>query len=243
MILISLGSFIVWAFVFALELVVFLSIFAINEGQQSKGEKNGFAFFTSINNNGFVKFLLVLNVFHYIWTNLLIYHTSKYLTKGMASNWVLRMESPFKLAVYSMVRFHTGTVIYGSIVLPFLSWITDFLYFIMPTHNGKVCCCTCNCLVSFYQGDCFKRFLGFFTELTYIRVNLEGEQFCEAGEKLTPMLVENLVYINKAYRMATIFMFSSKILIAFFTTLICYAILEVDTILAGHIITNVVSIS
>lgn len=40
--------------------------------------------------------------------------------------------------------------------------------------------------------------------------------------------------------MATIFMFASKFLIAFLTTLICYAILEINSSLAGHIITNVV---
>lgn len=76
--------------------------------------------------------------------------------------------------------------------------------------------------------------------MTYIRVNLEGEDFCEAGQKLSPMLVENLIYINRAYRMANILIFTSKILIAFITSLICFAIIELDPNLSGHIIINIV---
>ncbi len=54
------------------------------------------------------------------------------------------------------------------------------------------------------------------------------------------MLVENLIYINRAYRMATVLIFTSKILIAFLTALICFAIIEIDSNLSGHIIINIV---
>ena len=91
LIFISLGSFIVWALIFSLELAIFIGIYSINEGVPSEKESNSFAFFTSIENNTFVNILLVLTIFHYIWTNLIIYHTSKYLTKALASNWVLRI--------------------------------------------------------------------------------------------------------------------------------------------------------
>lgn len=152
LIFISVGSFFTWAIVFALELVIFLSIYSINEGEKTEEEKNSFAFLTSIQNNLFVNILLVLTVIHYLWTNFIIYHMNKYLSKALATNWVLRIKNPFKLAVYTMLRFHMGTIIHGAAILPFFSWISDLLFFMMPGPKGRVCCCKLQCCADFYRG-------------------------------------------------------------------------------------------
>ena len=139
-----------------------------------------------------------------------------------------------------MLKFHMGTILHGSLTLTLFSWVSDVLYFLMPGPRGNFLCCELECLIRFYQSECFLRFLGKFTETAYIRVNLEGEGLCEAGSNLTPLLVYNLCYINRAYRLARVFILTSKFIISVFTTAICWAMVELDTTLKTHIISTII---
>jgi hypothetical protein len=46
--------------------------------------------------------------------------------------WVLGIQHNFKNALFSLLRFHLGTVIYGSLVNPILGLISGFFYLIIP---------------------------------------------------------------------------------------------------------------
>jgi hypothetical protein len=76
--------------------------------------------------------MLILTIIHYIWTNLILYQCGEYISMSAGAFWVLGIQHNFKNALFSLLRFHLGTVIYGSLVNPILGLISGFFYLIIP---------------------------------------------------------------------------------------------------------------
>lgn len=110
----------------------------------------------------------------------------------------------------------------------------------MPRSNHRLCCCYLPKWSDFYRKNLFLKKLGIYNDLNYIRVAIKGENLEEAGCKLTTTLVENLNDVSRAYRLARVVVFISKVLVAFTTTFICYAIMELSHNMKGSFFTNVI---
>ncbi len=113
----------------------------------------------------------------------------------------------------------------------------------MPNMHGKIhylCCCKCPSFSNCYQKNCFTNCMGIFTDLSYIRVAMKGEDLITGGKKITNVLIENITYVQRAYRLARMIVFISKILVALATTLICYMIIEITPSIPSYFLTNVI---
>lgn len=67
-----------------------------------------------------------------------------------------------------------------------------------------------------------------------------GEDLITAGRNISDLLVNNMYSVHRAYRLARLIVFTSKILVAFITTLICYAIIELSPNIRGYFLTNII---
>lgn len=154
----------------------------------------------------------------------------EYVCMAASNFWILDVNHNFKNSLFSLLRFHMGNIIYGSLANTFLGKITDILYIFMPNKAGGYCGCSCgnwfSRLGKCYRNNCFTNCLGIFSDLSYIRVAMKGEDLTTAGKFIANILIHDLYYVHRAYRLARIIVFISKILVAFITTLICYIYIE-----------------
>lgn len=67
-----------------------------------------------------------------------------------------------------------------------------------------------------------------------------GEDLRTAGIKITNHLVNHLNKVLKAYRLARLIVFISKVLVALTTTFICYVIIEMNPNMRGYFLTNII---
>ena len=112
----------------------------------------------------------------------------------------------------------------------------------MPNHGGRCfTCCPLKCIChNCYKSDIYKKYIGIYSDLSYIQVAIQGKGYTEAGQDVAVILVENINHVHRAYRIARLIVFISKILVAFITTLICYAIIELSPNIRGYFLTNII---
>ena len=127
-----------WTVVFSLELFLLIFIYSINsnETNDSKSQEYTFPYIFTLDHSGFVVFLLMLSIIHYVWTNTIVQHMGKFVSRVGAAYWIMHIPKPFKNALYTMFAFHFGSIIKGSILITLFGWITDILYFFMPDSNN-----------------------------------------------------------------------------------------------------------
>lgn len=132
---------------------------------------------------------MALAAFHFIWTNIILYHCGKYVCRAASSNWIMHVPNNFKNGLFTLFQFHIGSVLMGSALITFLSPISSLLYLIMPDAKQRACCCTWPRFAQFYRSEVFTKYLGLFSEFNYLAVSLDGLDFCSAGRKMTPFYI------------------------------------------------------
>lgn len=145
LIFLSLVFFVVWAAIFFLEIIALLFIYSMDTASISSDDPvkpaYTFAYFTGIQNTIVIKILMILAIVHYLWTNLILYSMGQYISMAAGSFWTLGVKNNFKNSLYTLLKFHLGTVVHGSLVNIVLGKLTSFLYFLMPRSNHWLCCC------------------------------------------------------------------------------------------------------
>lgn len=68
--------------------------------------------------------LLIIAIVHYFWTNFILYSIGEYICMAAGTFWILEIKNNFKNALFTLFRFHIGTVIFGSIANVFLGKFT-----------------------------------------------------------------------------------------------------------------------
>lgn len=154
LIFLSIIFFVIWVLVIFFEVLALLFIYSIDSNSPQPGSTAPytFAYFVNINNVGFVKTLLVFTLIHFVWTLLLLHSIIKYLTMASASYWICNVKCNFKNALYSLLKFHLGSVIKGSILNIIPGKIVNLSYMFLPRANSVYCrCCYCP-----YLSQCFR---------------------------------------------------------------------------------------
>ena len=173
-----------------------------------------------------VQILLYLAVFHYIWTNIIIYHCGKYVCRAASSNWIMHVPNHFKNGLFTLFRFHIGSVVMGSAFITLFAWVSSLLYFIMPDAKHRACCGKWPKFSQFYKTNLFTKYLGFFNELNYLTISLDGLDFCSAGRKMTPFYVNSMQHVERAYFQARRVSQMSKILVVLVTVICCELVIQ-----------------
>ena len=153
--------FCLWVALLLVEIVLLTFIYSIDSTTVSPS-KYEFAYDKGKDSSFIVKFLLWLSVSHYIWTNIILYHCGKYVCRAASSNWVMHIPHHFKNGLFTLFRFHMGSIIMGSALITLFTWLSSILYLIMPDSRHRTCCCgRWPRLAQFYKSDLFTQWLGF----------------------------------------------------------------------------------
>lgn len=155
----------------------------------------------------------------------------QYICMAASTYWILDVKNNFKNSLFTLLQFHLGSVIFGSLASTILGKLTTFLYLFMPHANGSLLCfcCDCSALNSCYRRDCWRNYIGIFSDLNYIRIAMKGEDFVTAGRGIADILLKDLHFVDRSYRLARYIVFISKMLVALCTTILCYIIIELSS--------------
>jgi hypothetical protein len=69
---------------------------------------------------------------------------------------------------------------------------------------------------------------------------MKGKDYISAGRSLSQLLFNYVRYISRAYRVARTVVVISKILVALFTTVICYIVILLDPNTNSDFLTNII---
>lgn len=239
LIVLSIVIFAIWTGLLVLQVAFLIYIYSI-DAKSIPVSTYIFPYGVGKGDSWVVKTLLWLSLIHYIWTNFILYHCGKYICRAASSNWIMHVPNNFKSALFTLVNFHMGSVLMGSAMVTLLSWLSSLLYFIMPDSRDRSCCCTWPRLSQFYQSDLFGRWLGFFSEMNYLMVSLDGVGFCSAGRKMTPIYVKSVQQVDKAYFLAQRVSLKSKLLVAISVMICCELVIAMSPSMESHVASNIV---
>ncbi|XP_060745726.1 choline transporter-like protein 5-A [Tachysurus vachellii] len=167
-------------------------------------------------------FLLQLsNLFVFLWlVNFTIALGQCTLAGAFASYyWAKRKPEdipscPVFASFFRAVRYHTGSLAFGSLILAFVQFIRIVLEYLhhklKGTHNVfarfLLCCLKC----CFW---CLERFIRFMNRNAYIMIAIYGKSFCTSAREAFFLLMRNVVRVTVLDKLTDFLLFLGKILI------------------------------
>ncbi|OMJ83106.1 hypothetical protein SteCoe_16026 [Stentor coeruleus] len=133
-----------------------------------------------------------------------------------------------KSAYYS-IRYHLGSLAFGSLLLSFVRFIKFLLWYIKEKlykagfEGNLMIKWTCRCIQCYV--DCFERFIKFIDKNAYIQIALTGDSFCIAAKNAFTLIVENALRFAALGAIGDIFKIIGKIFITIVTSLIGFYII------------------
>lgn len=129
-----------------------------------------------------------------------------------------RLSLPMMRSTGLLVRYHLGTVAFGSMVIGLVRLIRSILSFVQnrlkrfdnDCVRGVIWCCQC-CLW------CFECALKFLTRNAYIETAIHGCNFCQGGRKAFQALSSNILRIAAINSVGDFVLFLGKVLVVALT--------------------------
>lgn len=117
--------------------------------------------------------------------------------------------------MYRTVRFHLGTLAFGSLIITICRIIQLVLEYIdrklkkfeNPVTKAILCCCKC----LFY---CLENFLRFLNKNAYIMTAIHGTAFCTSARNAFELLLRNVLRVFALNKVTGFLFFLSKLLVS-----------------------------
>jgi solute carrier family 44 (choline transporter-like protein), member 2/4/5 len=142
---------------------------------------------------------LYFELFGIVWITSMKIALTQFIIACTVSIWYFSKEKPGSraicLAIFYAIRYHLGTLAFGSLLLTFIKFIKFILWYLKEkvykeNFEGNKClqlCCSCiECYV-----NCFERFVKFIDKNAYIQTALTGDSFCAAAKNAFTLILEN----------------------------------------------------
>ena len=130
---------------------------------------------------------------------------------------------------YYAIRYHLGTLAFGSLLLSIIKIIKYILWYIKEKvykagfEGNKFVKWGCQCLSCYVL--CFERFIQFIDKNAYIQTALTGESFCNAAKDAFSLILQNSLRFAALGAIGDIFKVLGKIFITCLTSYIGFLII------------------
>ncbi|XP_065160640.1 LOW QUALITY PROTEIN: choline transporter-like protein 1, partial [Atheta coriaria] len=120
-----------------------------------------------------------------IWLTYFFKGCQSMVIGGTVATWYYRRDksdlgSPMWRTTSNMLRYHMGTVAFGSLLMLLMEIIKSISDFFTKRKIARVCCCCCACICCMLN-KCIKNFeeiIKYFTKMSYIMTAIHGVSFC-----------------------------------------------------------------
>ncbi|KAF5306741.1 hypothetical protein FQA39_LY01499 [Lamprigera yunnana] len=180
-------------------------------------------------------YLHVFNVFGFFWIMFFISGLADMVLASTFATWYWTFHKrnvPFFTvteATARTLRFHMGTLAFGSLILAICAMIRVILEYIDSKlkkydnilTKAIMCCCKC-----FFW--CLESFIKFINRNAYIMCAIHGKNFCASAKDAFNLLMRNVIRVFVLDKVTDFLLFLSKILVTGVVTCIAYAVFATD---------------
>uniref|UniRef100_A0AAG5D2K4 Choline transporter-like protein n=1 Tax=Anopheles atroparvus TaxID=41427 RepID=A0AAG5D2K4_ANOAO len=166
------------------------------------------------------------NLLAFLWFCQFVIGCQHMVIAGAVAGWFFTrnkaaLGSPIVRSYGNLLRYHLGTVAFGSFVIALVQFIRALLKLLMHTvrnPQNRVTtflfdCCQC-CL------QCFERFLQYLTRNAYILTAMHGDPFCQAGRNAFRLLTSNALRVFAINSVGDFVLVLAKVFVVVATVLV-----------------------
>ncbi|XP_058128936.1 choline transporter-like protein 1 [Anopheles ziemanni] len=166
------------------------------------------------------------NLLAFLWFSQFVIGCQHMVIAGAVAGWFFTRNKatlghPIARSYGNLVRYHLGTVAFGSFVIALVQFLRTLLKLLMHSvrnPQNRVTsflfdCCQC-CL------QCFERFLQYLTRNAYILTAMHGDPFCRAGRNAFRLLTSNALRVFAINSVGDFVLVLAKVFVVVATVLI-----------------------
>lgn len=177
--------------------------------------------FTGLDSPNSVVWLHLVNLLGFFWTMFFISGVSDMILASTFATWFWTYHKrdlaffTLTAGIFRTVRYHLGTVAFGSLIIAIVRVIRVILEYIdhklkkfdNPFTKCIMCFCKCFCW-------CLENFLKFINKNAYIMCAIHGQNFCKSARDAFSLLMRNIVRVVVLDKVTDFIFFLSKLLIS-----------------------------
>ncbi|CAG7662769.1 unnamed protein product [Allacma fusca] len=181
-----------------------------------------------------VTYFRFLNLFAFLWMSQFLVACQHVVVAGAISRWFFtrnkkQLGSPLLISFQNLVRYHLGSVAFGSLIVAlvkFIRYLVNAIKNRLPNGGGKigalfVACC--NCFLW-----CLDKFIKYLSRNAYIEIAIYGYGFCPAAKRAFNIITSNALRLATINSIGDFVLFLAKITIVALTTLCGYYIFQAN---------------
>ncbi|EGC31065.1 hypothetical protein DICPUDRAFT_57949 [Dictyostelium purpureum] len=189
--------------------------------------------FIGYNADDTLRKIQIYHFFGFLWTIAFILALNQTTIAGAVASWYWvhdKKDTPFFpvwASLWRVIRYHLGSVAFGSLILAIVQFIRWVLRFLEKKFKGKeayfarfIVRCL-NCIFG-----CFERFIKFLDKNAYIMISIYGYSFCEGAKRGFQLILTNILRVAAVNMVSSFLMFLGRIFITAATVGISLYLLE-----------------
>ncbi|XP_046979575.1 choline transporter-like protein 4 isoform X1 [Schistocerca americana] len=148
----------------------------------------------------YVTYFHVVNIFGFLWGMCFVSGFSEMILAGAFATWYWTFKKddvPFLTSLWSIgrtVRYHLGTVAFGSLILAICKFIRLVLEYInakLQKYDNIFIKAVMCCLRCFFW--CLEKFIKFINKNAYIMCAIHGKNFCKSARTAFNLIMRNIL--------------------------------------------------
>jgi len=167
-------------------------------------------------------YLQIYNIFGFFWGLCFVSALGEMVLAGAFSSWYWVFDKsdiptfPVLSSFGRTLRYHTGTLAFGSLIIAIIKMIRLALQYIQDKLEEKgadnpvvkVILCLCKCC--FW---CLEKFMKFINRNAYILTAIYGSNFCKSAKEAFSLILRNMVRVAVLDKVTDFLLFLGKIVI------------------------------
>jgi len=191
--------------------------------------------FKSFETSNAQTYMAMYHLFGFLWTNQVIQAISMCTIAGAVNKYYWARDKtemsskPIRIGFYNAIRYHLGSLIFGSLIVAVVQFIRCVLAYIdQKTKNlqnsnimvkiGMKCiqCCMW----------CLEKCLKYISKSAYIMIAMKGGSFCNSTRKAVGLLWDNMSQIALANSIVVFMLFLAEICISLLCAMAFYSLIN-----------------
>ncbi|KAJ5072438.1 choline transporter-like (slc family 44) [Anaeramoeba ignava] len=234
----SLVFFPFWTFLMLLVLYLYwipVTLFLMSAGKPTLEPYGSNSYKLHYKNDTSTNYATIYHLFGLLWTTLVIIALTQATIAGAVSSWYWARDkhnlpkSPVMTSFKRMLRYHFGSLCFGSFLIAVVQLIRMIIRFIekqLKKRNlDNKCVKYCfYCMKCFFA--CLESWLKFISRNAYIMIAVYGESFCKSTKRAFHLIARNIIRIMVLNVFGDLLLWIGKIIVTIISTMIAISILR-----------------
>jgi len=186
-----------------------------------------------------VRYMAVYHFFGFLWTTQFFLAFMEMTIAGAIGSWYWNARTPESMprlpvlaSVYRTIRFHLGTIAFGSLIIAIIQFIRAVLAYVQRKLKGttnQFAVWVLRCLDCCFA--CLEKIIKFINRNAYIMTAIKGYNFCTAARRAFVLLLSNILRVGAVTVISDFLLFLGKLFITAATTVpIIFIIYRMDNV-------------